>query len=312
MSGRSFHVELSALTHVLRCPICGSDTLIPWGLVRDHLVSHGDFQLVDCSQCGFRMTSPRPPVEQIGVFYASDAYISHSNSKRGFGDHIYQVARKLAFRSKYRLIRRHVPTGKLLDIGCGTGQFLHYLSGRGYLVQGVEPDQGARERAIADLSLSVLPSIQDVPAREQFQVITMWHVLEHVHDLPSMLKWLYAALAPGGFLFLAIPDRGSWDAEYFRTLWAAYDVPRHLWHFRSTDVTRLCAPFGLSTFSVRSMWLDAPYISLLSSQHSGHGPIRSWIDAIWFGLISNLFALLTSRPTSSSLVVLNKPKACKG
>ena len=167
-------------------------------------------------------------------------------------------------RRKHKAIHKYHPHGQLLDIGCGTGDFLAHQMSRGYLVTGVEPNLTARESAIAAHAIPVFPQIDLVPALEQFQVVTMWHVLEHVPEIRSTLKQVFARLADRGIFVIAVPDRESWDAKHYGPFWAAYDVPRHFWHFRQQDLFRLLKEHGFELVTTRRMWLDAFYIAMLS------------------------------------------------
>ncbi|MBK6830225.1 MAG: class I SAM-dependent methyltransferase [Flavobacteriales bacterium] len=173
------HTPLETLT---TCPICGGNERAPSLTVEDRSVSREAFQLTDCRACGFRFTNPRPPQADIGRYYQSADYISHTNAAASLQDRIYQLARKWALGSKHRLIRRYQPNGRVLDVGCGTGEFLAYLKSRGYLVHGVEPSIKAREQAIANHALEVVPNLEMVAHQERFKVVTLWHVLEHLPD----------------------------------------------------------------------------------------------------------------------------------
>ena len=150
MNHPTFHVEHAKLQHLESCPICGGAALKTVGNATDHTVSRATFELQDCALCGFRMTNPRPGPNSIGAFYLCEEYISHTNSDQGLQNKLYQAVRQRALASKYKLIHKEHPNGQVLDVGCGTGEFLAYLTSRGHLVQGVEPDVRAREQAIAN------------------------------------------------------------------------------------------------------------------------------------------------------------------
>lgn len=288
------------------CPICGSGVLQEALPVTDHFLTQEIFHVVECAACGYCFTNPRPDQESIGRYYQSADYISHSNSKQGLQDSLYQLARKWALGTKYKLVHRYQSQGRVLDIGCGTGEFLAHLMSRGYLVEGVEPDVKAREQAIANHSISVVPTVEQISNKEYYQVITMWHVLEHVPDVRATFKKLFALLADRGILIIAVPDRESWDNEHYGAHWAAWDVPRHLTHFRRADVHRLLHEHGFELLSTNKMWLDAFYIAMLSERYRGAGTIGALIKGILYGGLSNLQSAAGSRPTSSSLYVARK------
>ncbi len=306
MNDRSFHVEPPGLESLVQCPLCEAEHLRPSLEVEDHTVSHERFQLVDCASCGFRSTSPRPAAQALGRYYESDDYISHSNSSRSLGDRLYKLARRWALNRKHALVAQHRPHGRVLDVGCGTGEFLGHLKRKGYLVTGVEPALKAREQAIAHHAIPVVPSLDLVPGLEQFHVVTLWHVLEHLPDLRGTLKRLYALSADQALLLIAVPDRDSWDAAYYGPDWAAYDVPRHLSHFRRSDMLRLVSSHGFELVAMRRMWLDAPYIAMLSERYRGHGPVMALLRGVLLGAWSNLKSAFTERPTSSSLYLFRK------
>lgn len=299
-------MEQAYLESLQQCPVCKAERWHPFLAAKDHTLSRSTFQLTACAECGFCVTNPRPDRAHIGSYYDSPDYISHTNAKRGLQDQMYQVVRRRAIRGKYRLIAKYRTNGRVLDMGCGTGEFLSYLKSRGYLTTGVEPGTGARELAIANHSLEVLPSLEQVPALEQFQVITMWHVLEHVHDVRDTLKKLHARMTPGGLLLIAVPDRESWDAHHYGGNWAAYDVPRHLSHFRRADLGRLLPEHGFGLKGTKPMWFDAPYVAMLSEKNLGAGVLPALLKGTLLGMASNMVAATTARPTSSTLYIAEK------
>ena len=180
------------------------------------------------------------------------------------------------------------------------------MMGRGYQVEGVEPVLEAREQAIYRFGIRVLPDLDAIEQREHYQVITLWHVLEHLPNLHKAFKHFHSLLAPGGTLIIAVPDRESWDAQHYGTAWAAWDVPRHFSHFSRQDVRRLLREHGFSAIITRRMWLDAYYIALLSERYNGTSGLFIWPKALAKATWSNALALLRDRPTSSSFFIARK------
>jgi SAM-dependent methyltransferase len=177
---------------------------------------------------------------------------------------------------------------------------------RGYLVEGVEPNLNAREQAIANHGIPVVPSLELVPLQEQFQVVTLWHVLEHLPNLRATFKRLFALLADGGLLVIAVPDRGCWDADHFGEFWAAWDVPRHFTHFRKSDIQAFLHEHGFELVGTHRMWMDAPYIAMLSTSYQGSSRTIALLKGSMIGLWSNMVSLVTGRPTSSTLYTARK------
>ncbi|MEO8589184.1 MAG: class I SAM-dependent methyltransferase [Flavobacteriales bacterium] len=291
---------------VLVCPVCAGAGQLPFLSVRDNTVSRATFDLTCCDQCGFCSTNPRPTRGVIGGFYDSADYISHTNASSGIRAWAYQKIRRRAIKGKHRLIAKHSPRGKALDVGCGTGEFLAYLKSKGYQPIGVEPSVKARDQAIGNHALRVVPNLDALPTDAQFEVVTLWHALEHVHDVRETLNKLHTRMSPGALLVIAVPDRESWDARHYAADWAAYDVPRHLSHFRRKDLHRLLADHGFKVLATRPMWYDAFYVSMLSEPNRGSGPLAALVKGAIVGALSNLVALTTTYPTSSSLYLAEK------
>ena len=288
-----------------QCPLCGHPgSTIALSAV-DHTVSKESFSIQACSGCGFRFTSPRPAPEHIGAYYLSKDYISHAAKASGLRDQLYHGVRKRAIQGKHRLIARTHPAGRVLDVGCGTGDFLHFLQTKGYAVQGVEVSPQAC--AIAQgKGLAVQERLEALPAGSQFEVITLWHVLEHVPDPRQTLAQLHAMATKDALLVIAVPNHACWDAAHYGPYWAAWDVPRHLSHFRQPDMERALDGAGFALRSTRNMWFDAPYVAMLSEQYRGAGTVGSLLKGALVGLWSNGVAWATGRPTSSTLYLAEK------
>ncbi len=252
-----------------KCPVCDSADFKPYLEVEDFSVSHEKFQLVECANCSFVFTNPRPAPSEIGRYYKSEEYISHTNSSAGLMNKAYQWARKNAIAGKLGILESMHPQPRtLLDYGCGTGEFLSAAKAQGWVCAGLEPDEGARSLAIRNHSLNVEdPSQLKKLATGQFGAITLWHVLEHVHDLKDTVKEFRRCLSSKGVLIIAVPNRTSFDAEKYGPHWAAYDVPRHLYHFSKKPMLQLMESAGFTCNRIQPLFFDPFYISLLSNKY---------------------------------------------
>ena len=288
----------------MNCPVCNQNAADAYLQVKDYTVSNKLFELVKCQSCGFVYTSNPPDKNQIGIYYQSDAYISHTDSKKGIFNKVYQYVRNYSIRQKLKLIERYSnrSVGKILDYGCGTGTFLHCMKINGWDVAGIEPDPSAQKKASELISQQVFnPDHLKSLESNSFDVITLWHVLEHVHDLQSTVADLKRVLKLNSMLVIAVPNHLSWDAVHYQEHWAAYDVPRHLYHFNPASIDQLLLRHGFSKKSIRPMWFDAFYVSLLSEKYR-HGSIRVF-PALITGFISNVRAFIKPGTCSSQIFI---------
>lgn len=299
-------MEHATTETIAQCPRCGHGDFKDLLQAQDHTTTNERFWIKACASCGLAATSPRPTPEHIAKYYRSATYISHTNTSTGLVDRLYQWARQAAIRKKHGLISRYHKGGNVLDIGCGTGEFLGHLKSRGYHTQGVEPSLEAREKAISNHALHVVPSLEAIPPHEQFSVITLWHVLEHLYDPHTTLKQIHARAKSSALLVIAVPDRESWDAHHYGPQWAAYDVPRHLFHYRRADIHALLQAHGFQLLATKGMWLDSIYVSMLTAKNAGRSAPLALFLGILFGSWSNLVSLFSKRPTSSSLYLARK------
>ncbi|MFN8353495.1 MAG: class I SAM-dependent methyltransferase [Spirosomataceae bacterium] len=284
--------------HLTNCPICQHTVFSTFTTCNDYTVSQEEFSIVRCKKCGFAFTNPRPTEDTIGAYYQSENYISHSNTKKGIIDKVYHLVRNYTLKSKLQLINSLESDGnQLLDIGCGTGMFLKICKTNGWNVTGVEPDSGARTLAIANVINSNIESeIWKLDPTKKYDIITMWHVLEHVHQLEKYLAWLSNHLNPNGKVLIAVPNLESWDAKKYQRYWAAYDVPRHLYHFNQANIKDL---LELSNFKIEKtlpMYFDSFYVSMLSTKYRD-GKIN-YVEAFLNGLKSNWHARSTTEYSS--------------
>ncbi len=288
------------------CPICQSSNLQKKMTCKDWTATGESFAITECTSCGFWLTNPRPQLSELGRYYDSPEYISHTNSSKGLLNRVYQIVRGRAIAAKLSLVEKENKSDarRLLDIGCGTGSFLGACKNAGWNVLGIEPSDSARKIAISEHGVEVKEesAIDTLPAAS-FDVITMWHVLEHVPALQERIAQLRRLLKPNGLIVIAVPNRNSADAKHYGACWAAYDVPRHLWHFRPQDIRALVAQHGLSVFHVKPMVFDAYYVSLLSEKYKA-GRMRP-ILALWNGWRSNASA---GNEQYSSQIYLIRPK----
>ncbi|MBG15234.1 MAG: methyltransferase [Crocinitomicaceae bacterium] len=292
-----FHVE-HQLKNILYCPVCKAKEKEKHLLVVDHNVSNDVFTITKCCKCGFLFTNPIPTKETIGNYYKSNNYISHSGTKKGLINYIYHFVRNYQLFKKERLISNLSNEKTLLDIGCGTGEFLSYCKNKGWNTVGTEPDLQTRERI---KNLTIFPGLNSKELRENsFSIVTMWHVLEHVYDLEDDLKTISSLIKKGGYLIVAVPNHESFDAKIYKENWVAYDVPIHLYHFRKKDIKALFSKFNFELSNIKPLIFDAYYISLLSEKKKGGNFILGLLN----GLKSNLKA--KNKLNHSSLIYILK------
>ncbi len=296
---------------IQQCPVCQSSKLHAFLTCTDYTVSHQDFHLVRCEQCTFTFTNPRPTEEEIGRYYQSEDYISHSNTSKGFINTAYQLVRKYTLQKKLTLIRSFLEQSeeknkhiKLLDIGCGTGRFLKACKDTGWDAYGTEPDEKARQIAVTDTSCMIQADFLTSYVEEKFDVITLWHVLEHIHQLHLTLEKISATIKDDGHLIVAVPNLLSWDAQKYQQYWAAYDVPRHLYHFSPRSIQELFANFGFKIVDTIPMIFDAFYISMLSTKYA-HTKTK-YLEAFLTGIKSNRWASKNNKNYSSLIYHLRK------
>lgn len=287
------------------CPVCNSNGFENYLNCEDHTVSHSSFSIVTCKNCTFKFTNPRPDSNEIVKYYESIDYISHSNTSTGLFNKIYQAIRNYTISQKYSMVSNYVSRGTLLDIGCGTGEFLNHFSKRGWNVCGVEPSSSARKMAITNYNLNVLDEDKIAQLKdESFNVISMWHVLEHVHLLSDRLKQINRIISKDGLLVIAVPNYTSYDAKHYREKWAAYDLPRHLYHFSPKTMNQLLTQNGFQLVKTLPMKFDSFYVSMLSEKYK-NGKIN-YIKACLIGFVSNLKAGLKKDNSYSSQIYLFK------
>jgi len=263
----------------------------PFLTTQDHLVTQDNFELLHHSKYDMLVTSPVP--SNLEVYYDSPQYKPHQQSNKGLTSLLYNLVRKYSLKRKYKLIAK-AGGGSILDIGAGTGEFLEYCHNQKWITTGVEPNEKALDIS-AKKQLNVFQNFDDVTTF-QYDVITMWHVLEHVTDLYKYIESLKNILYPKGRIFIAVPNYKSFDAIYYKDFWAAYDVPRHLWHFSQTSIDKLFDEVGMKVVKKHPMIFDSFYVSLLSEKYrTGKS---NYFKAFRAGLKSNQKAKITGEYSS--------------
>ncbi len=307
---------MSSTIHYTNCPVCGAADLRNVLSVKDHSVSGETFQVVECSNCSLRFTQDPPDAYGIVPYYKSEEYISHTNTSKGLINRMYQTVRKRTLRKKRKLIKRStgLEKGKILDLGSGTGAFVNKMKQYGWEVTGLEPDADARKvgNQLYHIELSDTSGFYQLPAGN-FDAITLWHVLEHVHDLQEYVAQLKLLLKENGKLFIAVPNYTSKDAAIYKECWAAYDVPRHLYHFSPRSMQVLMEQHGLKIRQYKPMWYDSFYVSMLSSKYKNarlNDPVgqgRTNLFASFFnGFRSNVNAMINVKRCSSVIYIIGK------
>jgi len=299
--------------HFTSCPLCGSNHLASDKLYTDRYVSGEKFTLVRCSDCGFLFTQDFPDQTVIHKYYESKDYISHSDTHKGIVNHVYHQVRRFMINRKAGILRKalknnqlaiHSP--RLLDIGTGTGYFSYSMKQKGWDVTATEANETARTFALNHFNFKILPiKALDEFRPHSFEVITLWHVLEHIQDLHQTVDKLHELLVDHGVLVLALPNHSSKDALHYKDAWAAYDAPRHLWHFNPDTLDKLANRHGFEVVKKYAMPFDTYYVSMLTEKELHH--TMPFVRGMFHGLVSHIKSLFSGVNSSSSVIyVLNK------
>jgi 2-polyprenyl-3-methyl-5-hydroxy-6-metoxy-1,4-benzoquinol methylase len=296
------------MENLITCLVCGSTLLSKELTCKDFVATGESFDLHRCNNCSFLFTNPRPRAIEIGLYYQSDRYVSHAGDKQNlsFMYKVYDVVRDYSIKQKLKLIKSYHPNGKLMDLGCGLGYFLNgVVKDKTFDALGVDVSTEAIDYVKQKFGYAVLGEDKlDTIEEDSFDVITQWHVLEHVHLLNERMQQLKRMLKPNGTLFIAVPNSNSWDAKHYREFWDGYDVPRHLYHFNQKSFGLLMQKHGFEVIQTKPMIFDAPYISMRSEVHKESG--LSFVRGAISGAVSTINAL--GNKNYSSLLFVVKPK----
>jgi 2-polyprenyl-3-methyl-5-hydroxy-6-metoxy-1,4-benzoquinol methylase len=297
------------MKEITTCLICGSPESEPFVICKDHTVSQKDFTIRRCKSCGFKFTSPRPDDKDLGDYYKAESYVSHSDTKKGLINTLYHWVRSYTLIKKLQLVMHHtgLKQGRILDYGAGTGAFLEMCKKNKWEALGIEPDETARKVMAEKFKISSYTSLEEAKIDSAFfgfDVITAWHVLEHVPNIKETIEIFKSLLKEKGILIVAVPNPTSHDAFFYKENWAAYDVPRHLWHFAPADMVKLMEDHGFKLKQMRPMAFDSYYVSMLSEKYkTGYSGL---VKALWRGFVSNVKANKTGKEFSSQIYVFRK------
>lgn len=298
---------MSDIIHYTQCPVCSSVEIKKVLTGKDYTVSQQNFAILECNHCTLRFTQDVPSENAIAPYYKSENYISHTDTSKGLVNQLYKSVRKRTLVQKRKLIEKVTgkATGSLLDVGAGTGSFLNEMKQSNWQVTGLEPDADARTVAknLHGIDLQESGNLFSLP-ENSFDAITMWHVLEHVHSLQEYIAQLKKLLTANGRLIIAVPNYTSSDAVSYGEYWAAYDVPRHLYHFSPKSIETLVTNHGLKLLACKPMWFDSFYVSLLSSKYKKGN--TNWVGAGFTGFMSNVKAMMDVKKCSSVIYIISR------
>ena len=292
---------------ITACPLCGNTHVKKSMTCTDHFASGESFDLYMCDSCGFLFTQGVPEESEIGRYYETSEYISHSDTRKGAMNTVYHYVRSYMLQRKARLVQSasHRKGGRLLDIGTGTGYFAHTMVQKGWQVEAVEKSAQARAFAQQHFALAVKPETElETFAPKSFDVVTLWHVLEHLEHLDHTWQRLYELMDEGGTLIVAVPNHTSFDAHLYGSQWAAYDVPRHLWHFSPDTIRQYAQKHGFSLAEEHPMPFDAFYVSMLSERGQKHS--AAFLRGMWSGTRAWMASLGNKEKSSSMIYVFQK------
>lgn len=293
--------------HIQECPVCGGKDIQKFLQLKDYSISGEDFQLDECRTCGFIMTQDMPDAEAIGPYYKSENYISHSDTNKGFVNKIYHIVRAVMLHKKAEMVEivSGKKRGSLLDIGTGLAYFPQQMQSKGWKVEGIEQDSEAREAAKQRFDFEVNEPEELLKMENRnFDIISLWHVLEHVHNLDGYMKAIKNNLADDGTLVIALPNPNSPDAKFYRKYWAAWDVPRHLWHWKPETFKRFAEKYGFELIEKKPMPMDGFYVSMLSEKYKGTS--MQLFKGIFRGKMTWLKSLNNNDLSSSVIYFLRK------
>ncbi|MBO5787292.1 MAG: class I SAM-dependent methyltransferase [Bacteroidaceae bacterium] len=297
---------MTVITHD-KCPLCKSSAIKKRFACVDEFATGEQFDIFECTACGFAFTQNVPDEKEIDRYYESPTYISHSNTSKGFVNRVYHIVRRIMLQKKARKVEMltGLKNGRLLDYGAGTGHFARLMETRGWSVTAIEKNGKARELALKEFGFEMLPvEALSIIKDKELDVVTMWHVMEHIQEPDRMWDELHRILGDKGIAIIAVPNSASYDALKYKEHWAAYDVPRHLWHFTPSTIAQWGEKHGFVLDGQYTMPFDGFYISMLSEQYKGSR--LHTIRGFWNGFKGWLLQCRKSSASSSIIYVFRK------
>ena len=292
---------MTVITHD-KCPLCKSSAIKKRFACVDEFATGEQFDIFECTACGLAFTQNAPDEKEIDRYYESPTYISHSNTSKGLVNRVYHIVRRIMLQKKARKVEKltGLKNGRLLDYGAGTGHFARLMKTRGWSVTAIEKNGKARELALKEFGFEMLPveALSTIKDKE-LDVVTMWHVMEHIQEPDKMWDELHRILDDRGIAIIAVPNSASYDALKYKEYWAAYDVPRHLWHFTPSTIVQWGEKHGFVLDGQYTMPFDGFYISMLSEQYKGSR--LHTIRGFWNGF-KGWLAQCRRRSASSSII----------
>jgi len=290
-----------------KCLICNTKNINSLYDITDISVSKESFNISECISCGFRWTTNPPTEEECGKYYASESYISHTDTHKGLVNKIYHLVRVMMLRKKAGLLVNKEIDNSLLDFGSGTGYFAGFMKNKGYKVLGIEMDDNARKASIEKFGIDARSPeyLSNGKIENKFGYITLWHVLEHLYDAHGQMEKFYHLLEDNGRLIIAVPNNKSYDCKYFGKDWEAYDVPKHLWHFNAQNIQSLATEHGFQVVQKYSMPFD-PFWNSIQSVRKTKGAFISLVLGGFIGLRALIEGYMDTDKASSIIYVMTK------
>ena len=286
------------------CPACQQSSYRPLMEVGDHFLTKESFRLLQCNHCALLRTDPMPSKAEIGRYYKSEEYLSHGDQKKGLFASLYRQVKGYNLGLKSRLLNRLHPHASFLDYGCGTADLMAHCEALGMNVRGAEPSEDAIQHAVKSVADRIVGPEDELNSDRKYDIISMWHVLEHIHEPRAILERIKLKMNHRGHLVIALPNHDSLDARHYGSMWAAWDIPRHLWHYTPDQIILMCESLGFEHKSSHPMWFDAFYVSLLSERYKGGSPLAG----LFWAALSNFNAIFAKKRKCSSQVYVFRLK----